>query len=272
MEYPIVLRNNTSTLDPTGSWKTDQTHEFRPNNGTIRMRGRTTHGGLWLYIQALYTSGMSTGYDGPVGWRGTFSGAAAYRYVNNVGFMNSNSFDIGSELSFFDPTSDAMDTVREISWRASLYIPAENLEVQGNRSRPQNLTRTEWDAAYLQRIEVQQATKQVVYRSQYVFLAFAVTMTVSTMACVLGLSFGWWHLGREVSLSPIEIAKAFAAPSLQIANSNVSVSTILKELGGERLSYGASWDSGTSHGGSVPILRFDPAGSCDKPRKGQVLA
>jgi hypothetical protein len=272
VEYPVLLTNDTITLDPAGSWKTDRTDKFRPVDDVIQWRGPTTHGGMWLYLQSLYTSRMGATYDGVRGWRGWYNGATAFRYVNNVGLWGGGSrFYNGIELSFFDPTSDAMDTVREIAWRAALHIPTENLGLQGVRAPPKNLTRTEWADLYEQQIQVQQTTKQIVYHSQYAYLSIAVTLTLCATFCVLALSFGWWNLGREVSLSPIEIAKAFGAPSLQGTNSNGNVSAILKDLGKERLCYGAAWDSEAPQGPSVATLRFDRAGKCDRPRNTQVL-
>jgi hypothetical protein len=271
VEYPVILTNNTITLDPAGSWKTDRTSKLRPPIYQGRGdNGPTTHGGMWLYLEALYKSSVYADYSGVKGWRGTYDGAAALRYVNNVGAMGTkSSLDEGATLSFLDPTSDAMDTVREIAWRAALYIPQENIGAQGTRSRLKNLTSTQWADAYQQQIEVRQTSKQIVYRSQYAYLGVAVAITLCATLCVLALSLGWWKLGREVSLSPIEIAKAFAAPTLQGTNSNGSVKAILKDLGKEKLSYGTAWDNGGET--SAATLRFDRPGKCEKPLNAQVL-
>jgi hypothetical protein len=57
-------------------------------------------------------------------------------------------------------------------------------------------------------------------------------------------------LGREVSLSPVEVAKAFAAPALQEASSNAEVEQLVKEIRGQRVRYGATWwdDEGEDKG------------------------
>lgn len=263
MEYPIVLVNDTLSLHPMGSWKTDRMIKLRPSADVPINRGPTTHGETWLYAEALYESGFTVAFDGVTGWRGPTSGIAAQRYVKNVGIMNGHDVDGGCLIAFFDPTTNAMDMVREIAFQTALYLPTDNLRQQNERSRLRNLTRTEWKDLYLQSIPVKQTTKRIIYRSQYVFLSVAVAMTLCAMFCVLALSFSWWHLGREVFLSPIEIAKAFAAPSLHAANSNSGASAILKELGTEKLSYGVAWDSEANHGGSVATLRFDRVGRCD---------
>jgi hypothetical protein len=270
VEYPILLTNNTMTLDDTGSWKTDRTSKLRPAKFVPgRENSPTTHGGMWLYLDALYKSSMYADYSGVKGWRGGYDGAASYRYVNDVGSMGWSSLDEGATLSFRDPTDDAMNTVREIAWRTALYIPQDNIKTQNTRSRLKNQTKTEWADAYSQQVEVRQETKQIVYKSQYAYLGVAVALTLCASLCVLALSLGWWKLGRDVSLSPIEIAKAFAAPLLQDTNSNHSAKAILKDLGEDKLCYGTAWDDGG--GVSAATLRFDRPGRSEKPLNAQVI-
>ncbi|KAL1961613.1 hypothetical protein VTN77DRAFT_1388 [Rasamsonia byssochlamydoides] len=51
--------------------------------------------------------------------------------------------------------------------------------------------------------------------------------------------YGWWHLGRPVSFSPVEIANAFAAPLFRGRDSNADVDGLLKTFGSQRVRYGA---------------------------------
>jgi hypothetical protein len=53
------------------------------------------------------------------------------------------------------------------------------------------------------------------------------------------LYWGWWQLGRHVSFSPIEIAKAFDAPLLQDVNTNSRAKDLLRDVGNLRIRYGA---------------------------------
>jgi hypothetical protein len=272
VEYAIILSNDTITLDPEGSWRTDRVTAFRPPPDQVEaVRGTSTHGGMYLALNALWEDGMMASYDGVTGWRGAIIKPVIQRYINNVGAMTNTGEEGGCQLSFLDPTPDAMANVREITFRTALYIAAANVGIQNTQSRLQNLTRAQWEETYSQTIEVQQTTRRVVYRSQYVFLAIAVAITLVATLCVLIVSLGWWHLGREVSLSPIEIAKAFAAPSLHDANSNTKASAILKELGDEKVSYGTAWDDAGSRDVAMPTLRIDRAGRCEPPRNGQVI-
>ncbi|KAH7083193.1 hypothetical protein BKA63DRAFT_146239 [Paraphoma chrysanthemicola] len=272
IRYPILFTNDTISLDPAYSWKTDQTERLRPPTNVPRYRGPTTHGGMWLYLDTLYNSGMYAGWDGVTGWKSGTTGTTAFRYVNNLGIMNEHSEKGGCDISFFDPTSDAMDAVREIAFRTALFIPLDNVKQQDSLSSLRNMSREDWSKTYMQQILVRQTRTEVVYRSQYLFLSIAVALTMFAMLCVLILSLGWWHLGREVSMSPIEIAKAFAAPALESASSNAQASTILKEVGNEKLRYGATWDNEhASSDMSVALLRFDRPERSEKVREGQML-
>jgi len=54
---------------------------------------------------------------------------------------------------------------------------------------------------------------------------------------ILLLLWGWWELGRPVTLSPLETAKAFAAPILLGAGATKNICGILEKVGDERVVY-----------------------------------
>ena len=55
---------------------------------------------------------------------------------------------------------------------------------------------------------------------------------------VFPLFYGWWNLGRDVSMSPVEIAKAFKAPHTEGADANASVDKLLRQIGKRKARYG----------------------------------
>ena len=60
-------------------------------------------------------------------------------------------------------------------------------------------------------------------------------------ACAtLALFNGWWHLGRDLTLSPAELANAFEAPLLAQADSNATADDLLRSFGRDRVQYGVS--------------------------------
>jgi hypothetical protein len=65
---------------------------------------------------------------------------------------------------------------------------------------------------------------------------------------------GYWTLGRNVSMSPLEIAKAFNAPLLESADSNADVKSLMRVVGERSVKYGAvSTDAAAAAGGTYGV-------------------
>ncbi|KAK0648707.1 hypothetical protein B0T16DRAFT_491449 [Cercophora newfieldiana] len=86
----------------------------------------------------------------------------------------------------------------------------------------------------------------VVYRSRYGFLAGVLSLSSVCIVATSILFDGWWELGRrpdDYALSPVEMARAFAAPLLVFPgadddNSNFPVKEVLKRIGRTPVRYG----------------------------------
>ena len=85
----------------------------------------------------------------------------------------------------------------------------------------------------------------------------------------------WWHLGRTVSLSPIETAKAFGAPGLSTRDSNAEAKAILKTIRGHEVPYGASMQATPERASDGlkprPILHMGDAKHARNPNAGGIL-
>ena len=79
-----------------------------------------------------------------------------------------------------------------------------------------------------------------VYTSSYLFLGLAVMVSLLGWLATVPIFFGWWNLGRAVSMSPIEMARAFGAPDLKNYDSNSTAKSLLEEVGGQKVQYGVS--------------------------------
>jgi hypothetical protein len=147
--------------------------------------------------------------------------------MSNLGNPN-NSMQAGCDMQYIDPTSDILDIVREITFRTALYVPTDasvNLTTSGNVNA--------WEELYSHVMLVEQVRKEIVFKSQYIYLFIAVAITLVATCCVTIILSGWWHLGRDVSLSPIEIARAFDAPLLKDSLPNADASALLPQAPGE---------------------------------------
>ena len=118
---------------------------------------------------------------------------------------------------------------------------------------------------------MQQLWFQIVHKSQYAYLAIAMAIIILATLCVFIMLLGWWKLGRQVTLSPIEVAKAFVAPSLNDAKSNANIDGLLKAVAHRRLRYGEVWNEVEMDENSEATIRFVRNGRCEKPQEGQSL-
>lgn len=81
---------------------------------------------------------------------------------------------------------------------------------------------------------------ETVYQSHYGWMIGALAVILIAFCSIVPTFYGWWHLGRSVSLSPIETAKAFEAPLLRRADPNGTAHDICVQLGSAYVQYGAS--------------------------------
>jgi hypothetical protein len=95
------------------------------------------------------------------------------------------------------------------------------------------------NASYYQQVSGAEIGVQAYYVSQYRFLAAALAFMVFSAFTIVSLPIGWWHLGRVVLLSPIEIAKAFGPLMFRDSGSNSDVDRLLKTVGSRLVQYGA---------------------------------
>ena len=104
------------------------------------------------------------------------------------------------------------------------------------------------------------------YNSDYVYLSVAVVFTLLSTFATIPVFLGWWKLGRNVSLSPVEIAKAFDATALVSSDSNLPAKDLLNEVGERQIRYGAvSLSAGSGYGvataemnASTKLMMGDP--------------
>jgi hypothetical protein len=97
-------------------------------------------------------------------------------------------------LSFDDPMDDMISAIRELAFRMSLQLARDN-----------------GTDAVLQHVPYTSRTVQVQYAVNTTSLVIAVLVSLAGPLAIFPLFWGWWHLGRKVSMSPLEAANAFYA-------------------------------------------------------------
>jgi hypothetical protein len=215
LESNIVLSNSSIGLDPAFTYKDDKVVRLLPANSTIRQGPASTHGGMGLVLSAMFNSNVSLRYQGSVGWEMYANGMPAFQY-SNENFDPSNCTIIWS-----DPTENMLATARELAFRTALRAANSSNVID------------------MQSIIAQQSRRVSIYRAQYRFLAIAVLFTFIAAISIVPVYQGFWNLGRNVTLSPVEISKAFNAPALVCSDSNLDITRLLREVGQREIQYGA---------------------------------
>lgn len=99
----------------------------------------------------------------------------------------------------------------------------------------------------------------------YMWGAFA--SMISCILFVLPVYYGYWQLGREVTLGPFEIAAAFRAPNLY-HESNAPIDKVIKEVGDRQVKFGQIVTGGDAGKIAVAeaevVARIHPSASVGK--------
>lgn len=85
------------------------------------------------------------------------------------------------------------------------------------------------------------------YRVHSAYMWGAVAATVCCVALVLPVYWGFWQLGRKVSLNPFEIAHAFRSPVIAQASS-AAPNELMRQVGHQEIRYGPVTLDGDSYG------------------------
>lgn len=112
---------------------------------------------------------------------------------------------------------DALQSIRELMFRTA--IAAAN-------------------STNVQHVTSQATGDHTIYKTEYLFLALATVASVLAIVSVLFTFHGFWTLGRHVSMSPIETARAFNAPLLRNSDSNAPARSLLRQVGTRPVKYG----------------------------------
>lgn len=166
-------------------------------------------------------------------------------------------------ITFEDPLNDMISSIQELTFRTAIAttFTAPSYSFMGASIDDQpKLTDTQDYISYpnlttvnrtlSQSVSARLFHQETVYQSHYGWLAGAMAVIGITFFALLPIFEGWWHLGRKVSMSPIEIAKAFDAPLLRGTDDNGVAREILAETGHKPIRYGASFKGSSTLGES----------------------
>lgn len=106
------------------------------------------------------------------------------------------------------------------------------------------------------------------YATDYWYMGGAIISTVICVLLVLPIYWGFWQLGRKVTLNPFEIAYAFRSPVVNTASSGVP-EQMIKDVGTTKVKYGpiVAGDGRGQFGVSAPEHVAEPPQSPRSSRR-----
>lgn len=229
VKYPVEIGSGSIALDPsTTIW--DDAVVGPVVNGSIGESaidndGKTTYGGLQWALSGRFQSSMLMLYNGPNGYEILSYGELASAYATNV------TAQPACDVIFTDPMDDMLAGARELMFRAAVDAGLSNGQL------------TEFVTAV-------ENARHNVYKSNYLYFGIATGLSVLSIVGVVGTFNGFWLLGRSVSLSPVETAKAFNPPILSNNDSNATIKGLLEEVGTRSIRYGCVVVAENTKGGS----------------------
>ena len=233
VEYPVNVTQQIAILEsPTSSvnWTANSTHTDRtllrvdkvlqrlpePDYDKIQDKSqahenvnnyslpgtRSTLGGLSLAFQNLFGSSISVTMNSmSEGYNTVMEGSFAAPYSPSSSQNNSIDSAIPS------PMDELLADIRDIMFRSSIAIAQnrtkgysilqDGLEVQDSAVPSEKVNSMGQYTIY-----------ETVYQTNKLILSIAVGLIIVALSLIMPLYWGFWRLGRKVSMSPLEVAKA----------------------------------------------------------------
>ena len=217
MQYPVIVNGITSTIKLTsGSTMFEDTVHEMTTVTLNTMMGSTTLGGLSKALSDIYDSTANLRFAGAYRYELVTVGATSNRYAivdgaNEVPYADCS-------LSFADASDDIIQAVRDMMFRTAMAA-ANSLDSQ--------------------KVSAEETVTLAIYQSNHRYLGLAVLFTGLSWLATFPIFIRWWHVGGAVSMSPVEMAKAFSAPMLKTVDSNADANTLLRHVGDRPIRYGA---------------------------------
>ncbi|KAK0616899.1 hypothetical protein B0T14DRAFT_254301 [Immersiella caudata] len=249
LEYRVVVANSTVALDGRYTYHDDKVVSYHATPGGSGPH-ESYHGGVSLALSDMFSSKVTLSFGGAVGMLMSSSGVTALRYQREKERLPVEDTALYAECRnyWLDPIDDILMAARSIAFRIAF---------EGNLTN-----------VPLQTMQSEREVTELVYQSDFLFLGLALVFIVLSGLTVTPLLWNWWRLGREVSLSPVEVARAFAAPELLPGSgSNSAAEELMRDVGLREVRYGE-----TAHGQMARVLAFAHPGVVQPPKNGVVYA
>lgn len=140
-------------------------------------------------------------------------------------------------LSWHDPMPDMISKMQSLAFRTTvaMAIAPDSLFAPSLTGSTLADLRSNWT----QQVSVTGYSIVSSYHVSPLLVGLGIALSLVGVAAILPLYYGFWEMGRQVSLNPLEIARAFGAPIMNGLDGNTTPGMIAVERGGMAVKYGA---------------------------------
>lgn len=274
LEYPVTLKDGVVTLGDLAA--DSNVVGFQPMapgpRGEIARNccgqgSKSTLGGLYAAANIIYGSSALLQHIPGLGVILTFSGVAASQFLDldpldlsTITTTDNLSHALPCKTNWTDPTSQIITTLNTMAFMLS--ISAATFQYRNTSAPP---AAQAWTMSQTRSINV--------YQTDYRYMVASIVLTTVLVLLVTPTFTGWWELGRDVSLNPIETAKAFDAPLLSGPGSNAPLKELTRAVGLRRVKWGGVQIVEAEHDGSLKsknMLIFGDSADVTPPTRGTV--
>ncbi|KAF2822517.1 hypothetical protein CC86DRAFT_79694 [Ophiobolus disseminans] len=192
----------------------------------------STVGAMTYVFNNLYSSNANLTYT--TGWDIQSRGSQAQTifYAENDRDEHSKCYYDINKPGRDDPAFELLRKVNTLGFVAGLYLKGAASIDRKDREKS-NLAHQTFETAVTGIVEQ--------YQTSFAYVGGALAATLITVLLVLPVYWGFWQLGRKVTLGPLEISHAFNAPIIRpakIMNHHGDFEEVLNDVGKRRVQYG----------------------------------
>jgi len=232
VRYPIIVQDTIILRDYSRN-----TSDFRPHihSGDAATSGTNVLAGplaalSWM-INTYFVANDTIYYDEANGeWADSPSMNSALTFFDYDYSMD------GCSYRWLDPSPWIINASSEILFASALDIAKDSYQ-------------------YFQAV---QETDTLIYISKYRYLAIGCGTLILAIMAILSTLWGWWELGRDVTLSPLETARAFGSFTFQYYD-ETDAEKLAKRAEGRKFTYGQQIEI-QPDGAHKRVLQFAEAG------------
>lgn len=222
VNFPLIIKQNNITFDADASRQFISDPVAYAGDISTAKPGDPTGplGALYWFGQTYFRANATLNYNQTSGnYTTSLIGFPAAQYYDSSPSETAQN----CVIQFTDPTADIIRAFSDVLFRGAYY------------DSPNETARS---------FTVLHTRPTLVYQSVYSFLAAATALVFLAIIAASSTLWGWWEVGRKVSLSPLETGMALGAHVLENADSPQDVKGLVRYVGERRVRYGETYGVG----------------------------